>query len=176
MILNKNIKFGRNLSIKKRPIISIKNGGCLKIGNNVKLNSNNNKYHINLFRPVKIMINGSKSLISIGDNCRIHGSCLNAINEISIGANCLIAANCQILDNSGHDIYESNMQKISSKSKKVVIEDNVWIGTGSIILPGTKIGRGSVVSAGSVVRGSFDSNSLIAGNPSKTVKIITKRL
>ena len=54
--------------------------------------------------------------------------------------------------------------------EEIIIENDVWIGQNSIILKGTRIGRGSVISANSVVRGSFPSFSLIGGNPTKLVK------
>jgi acetyltransferase-like isoleucine patch superfamily enzyme len=52
----------------------------------------------------------------------------------------------------------------------VVIEDGAWIGTGAAILPGVTIGRGSVVSAGSVVRGDVPANTLVEGVPATIVR------
>ena len=51
-----------------------------------------------------------------------------------------------------------------------MVEDNVWIGGGVIILPGVTIGRNSVIGAGSVVTRSVPGNSLAFGNPCKVVK------
>lgn len=173
-ILNKNIKLHGKVSIIGKPIVNIKDNCLLEIGNSVKLNSSNSKYHVNLFSPVKIYIYGQDAKVELGNNTRIHGSCLNAAKYIKIGDNCLIAGNCQIFDNSGHDMYKANMLDVSDVSKEVIIEDNVWIGTGSIILPGTIIKSGSVIAAGSVVRGEYECNSLIGGNPAKLIKIINK--
>ena len=52
----------------------------------------------------------------------------------------------------------------------VVIEDDVWIGSGSIILPGTKIHKGCVISSGSVVKGDFSEFTVIMGNPARVIK------
>ena len=49
----------------------------------------------------------------------------------------------------------------------VVIEDQCWISANAILLPGTRIGRGSVVGAGSVVHGIFAPWSVIAGHPAE---------
>lgn len=52
----------------------------------------------------------------------------------------------------------------------IVIEDDVWIGFGSIILSGVTIGRSSVIAAGSIVTKSFPAFSVIAGNPARLIK------
>jgi len=49
--------------------------------------------------------------------------------------------------------------------KPIVIEDGVWVGMQSLILPGVTVGRGSVVSAGAVVATSVPPDTLVAGNP-----------
>ena len=51
----------------------------------------------------------------------------------------------------------------------VSIGDYSFIGTSSVILPGTKIGRGCIIGAGSVVKGNFEDYSVIVGNPAKVV-------
>lgn len=171
-VLDKNISFGKNIHIKKAPIIKIGKKSFLNIGNNVTLNSKNSTYHVNMFAPVKIFSKVPGSIVIIGDNTRIHGACIHSHKKISIGKNCLIAANSQIFDSSGHTLSKKDRLKVSKEAKEIIIEDNVWIGTGVIILPGTVIKEGSVVSAGSVVRGTFEINSLIAGNPAKLIKKI----
>lgn len=62
------------------------------------------------------------------------------------------------------------MSDTTSGSKPVVIGDDVWIGTGSIILPGVNIGNGSVISAGSVVTKSVPEMCLVGGNPAKVIR------
>ena len=52
----------------------------------------------------------------------------------------------------------------------VIIEDDVWIGMGAILLPGTHIGNGSIISAGTVLRKtSIEPYTIVAGNPGKVV-------
>lgn len=55
----------------------------------------------------------------------------------------------------------------------ISIGRNVFIGLGSIILPGTNLGDNTVVGAGSVVRGRFEENSVIAGNPAVRLGCLT---
>ncbi len=95
------------------------------------------------------------------------------IQKISIGKNCLIAANCQIFDGSGHDLSFSevaNRINTIGDAKPIIVEDNVWIGANCIILPGVRIGQGSVISAGSVVHKDIPEMCVAAGNPVKVVK------
>jgi len=111
--------------------------------------------------------------ITIGRHTRIHGSCLHARSLIEIGERCLIAANCQILDSSGHELLlEDPARRNSSRDvpRPVTIGNDVWIGTGSIILPGVTIGDGSVVAAGSVVTKDVPSGVLAGGNPCRIIR------
>jgi 2,3,4,5-tetrahydropyridine-2-carboxylate N-succinyltransferase len=48
------------------------------------------------------------------------------------------------------------------------------IGSGSIMLPGVRIGKGAVVAAGSVVRKDVPPNTLVAGTPAKVIKVYSK--
>lgn len=71
------------------------------------------------------------------------------------------------MDGSGHSLDPDNRLETTTEGTPTVIEDDVWLATGVIVLPGTTIRRGSVVSAGSVVSGTIEEYSLVAGNPAK---------
>ncbi len=155
------------------PLIDIRDNCRLIINDNVTLTSRNEGYHLNMHSPVKLMADRDNAVIYIGENTRIHGSCIHAYKSISIGKNCLVAANCQIIDGNGHDLSFANIEnRINTKgiAKKIVIEDNVWIGTNSIILPGVTIGMGSVISANSVVHKNIPSMVVAGGNPAVIIK------
>ena len=53
---------------------------------------------------------------------------------------------------------------------QTVIEDDVWVGARALILPGVKIGKGSVIAAGSVVAKNVEPYSIVAGNPAKLIR------
>jgi acetyltransferase-like isoleucine patch superfamily enzyme len=155
------------------PIIDIRNGARLEIGHGALLNSTNRGYHLNMHGPVKLMADRPGAAISIGSGTRIHGSCIHAFSSIEIGSNCLIAANCQIMDGSGHELSFSDVTRRSStqdNGRPIVIGDNVWLGTGVIVLPGVTIGQGSVVGAGSIVAKDIPPMCLAAGNPAKVIR------
>jgi acetyltransferase-like isoleucine patch superfamily enzyme len=166
------------LTVKGVPIIEISHGSRIIIGNGVTLNSSNRKYHVGMSFPCKLVADGDNSVIMIGDQTRIHGTCIHARERISIGKKCLIAANTNIIDNNGHDLSfddVANRLCTSGTSKPVVIEDCVWIGAGCLILPGTKIGYGSVISAGCIVKGDISPYSLVANTGSVVVKNYTPK-
>ena len=160
------------MKINKWPILNIKNGGSIKLEKNVLLNSSNRTYHVNMYSRVKLHCDKPNATIVIGENSRIHGSCIHAFEYIEIGKNCLIAANCQIIDSNGHAISIHQRKKDQGKSNPVIIGENVWLGTGCIILPGVKIGNNSIIAAGSVVNCDVPENSIFGGNPAKFIRHI----
>ena len=170
--LNKRIELGKNVRFFCTPSIIIKDGGTLKIGDNVTINSDNHGYHVNMYKPCKLLIDRPGGNINIGNNTRIHGSCIHAYEEITIGENCLIAANCQIIDGNGHDLSLQNPEnRIHTKgeSNPIIIEDHVWIATNVVVLPGVKIGKGSVITANSVVHKNIPPGVIAGGNPIQVI-------
>lgn len=170
---NDNVTLDGSVHIKGAPLIDIRKGGKLHLGNNVTLNSNNAGYHINMHSPAKLFADRPGASISIGENTRLHGSCVHAYGSISIGKNCLIAANCHIIDGNGHDISYpdvSNRINTTGKVKPVVIEDDVWLCANTIVLPGVTIGRGSIISANSVVTCDIPPMVVAGGNPAVVIK------
>jgi len=163
---------GANVTFTGVPLIQVTPGALIRIGDDVTINSENYDYHVNMHSPVKLMADRSEAIIEIGAGTRIHGTAIHAWKSIRIGKKCLIAANCQIMDASGHELcLDDPERRVRSKDcpRPVVIEDAVWIGANSIILPGVTIGRGSVIGSGSVVTGDIPPMVLAAGNPARVV-------
>jgi acetyltransferase-like isoleucine patch superfamily enzyme len=62
-------------------------------------------------------------------------------------------------------------ERVDSLSKgKIVIEDDVWIGTDALILSGTHIGKGAVIGARAVVSGKIPAYAMVVGNPGRIIK------
>lgn len=57
-----------------------------------------------------------------------------------------------------------------NQKEKIIVEDDVWIGAGSMILSGVKIGQGAVIAAGSVVVNSVAPYSIVGGVPARLIK------
>ena len=114
--------------------------------------------------------------IKIGDNTGISGTSICAILGVEIGNNVLIGANVIISDNDFHPLnWASRLicSKIESNlAKKVIIKDNVFIGTSCIILKGVTINKNSVIGAGSVVVNDVEEGCIYAGNPARLIRYI----
>jgi maltose O-acetyltransferase len=54
----------------------------------------------------------------------------------------------------------------------IVVEDNVWIGGGAILLPGIRVGRNAVVGAGAVVTHDAEADTVVVGNPARAIRKI----
>lgn len=91
--------------------------------------------------------------------------------SVKIGDKTLIGKDVVIMDHNGHGIDPSR-RYTPGTAKEIEIKENVWLGNNVVILPGTKIGKNSIVGANSVVKGEFQEDVIIQGNPAKIVKKI----
>lgn len=108
--------------------------------------------------------------LHIGSNVRVNNAYFNTQGDITIGDATFFGWGVKVLTGT-HPIYERGIvrQKTIS-SKSVFIGAGVWVASYAIILPGSVIGDNCVVSAGSVVKGIFPADKLIAGNPARIIK------
>lgn len=108
----------------------------------------------------------------LGKNSYFNNNCtVITIGEINIGENVMIGPMCNLL--AGKHNYKDNEVDYKFQGDtdgSIVIEDNVWIGAGSVILSGIRIAKGSIIGAGSVVTKSIGENEIWAGNPAKFIK------
>jgi len=105
-----------------------------------------------------------------GDNVRFGFSC-HVFGVTKMGNNIMVAPNCLI--GGGHGTNLNGIPMIfqdCGEAKRIIIEDDVWIGGNSVILQGVTIKTGAVVAAGSVVTKDVPSNAIVGGNPAKILK------
>ena len=85
--------------------------------------------------------------------------------DVVIEDECLMSINIKLLAGDGHAIFDmatgENINK--NKNNNIIIKKHTWIGANAILLAGTKISEDSIIGAGSVVKGSFPQNCIIAG-------------
>lgn len=115
--------------------------------------------------------------IHLGNNIEINMNCVFLdCNKISIGDNSGIGPNVQIyavahpVNPNERLASDENSSYWNSFTAPVTIGKNVWIGGGSIILPGVTIGDNTTIGAGSVVTKSIPTNCLAVGNPCKIIR------
>ena len=115
--------------------------------------------------------------MTIGNNVGVSSSCIWCSKSVTIGNNVKIGSGCIILDTDSHsldfmDRRESRLDHTNTNRQPIVIEDDVLIGTHSIILKGVTIGARSIIGAGSVVTKDIPSDCIAAGNPCRVIKRI----
>lgn len=113
--------------------------------------------------------------LSIGSNTAI-GTCsyINTRCGLRIGNNVMLGHKVTIMDYDGHPIFFEgkilNDNTYGGDAKPICIGDNVWIGFGSTILKGVKIGEGAIIGANSCVTKNVPPKTLVAGNPIKVLR------
>ena len=93
------------------------------------------------------------------------------VGEIRIGDHVQIGPNVQLLTPT-HPVEPELRKAKWEAAKPIVIEDNVWLGGGVIVLPGVTIGENSVIGAGAVVTRSIPKDSVAVGNPARVIKSV----
>jgi maltose O-acetyltransferase len=110
--------------------------------------------------------------LKLGKRALINSNCMFLdSNRIILGDYVMIGPNVTIIT-PDHSRDPRSRRAVGTVSRPVVIEDDAWIGAGSIILPGVTIGKGSIVGAGSVVTKDVEPGTTVAGNPAKPIGVV----
>jgi maltose O-acetyltransferase len=136
------------------------------------LKNNYNNLHIS-----KNVTISSLNQIEFSDDIYISNNCWiitpdNNQSKITIGKYVMIAQNVMIIGGN-HNVSRTDIPMMlqgEGKQGPIIIEDDVWIGAGVIILTGIRVGKGSVIGAGSVVTKDIPEYSIAVGNPAKVIK------
>lgn len=155
----------------------------VKVGKNVKIT---NGFRIHGWGKIYIGDNtifGSKvvlgttnvnAIIDIGKNCFINGSIFYSAESIKIGDHCILS-DCELMDTSSHGIAPTRRNDPAAiKISKIIVENNVWIGSKVMVLPGAKIGKNSIIGVSSVVTKDIESNVFAAGIPAKKINSLAE--
>jgi maltose O-acetyltransferase len=110
--------------------------------------------------------------ITVGKTFGVNsGAYINGVGGIDIGNSVLIGSNVTI--SSGKHPIDGIKPVFSRQSipSKIIIEDDVWIGAGAVIMPGITLAKGSVIGANSVVTKDTIPYSINAGTPAKLLRM-----
>lgn len=144
----------------------------LFVGNSVTIGA---RFHIGLFSYVSC----SRSL-TIGDDVYVGKFCSIECNG-RIGNGTLIANNVGVVGRRDHDMRALGVwvrrapwvgdtpALAAHPANEIDIAEDVWIGFGSVLLSGIRVGRGAIIAAGSVVTSDVAPYDIVAGNPAQPV-------
>lgn len=165
-------KLGAHVNIFGFPIVVLTKGSQVKFGRSVTLISESYFSEPGINHPVMIRTMKKDAKLTIGDYTGISGGGICVSKEIEIGSNVMFGANSFVTDTDFHPIAAENRRKDKTnvKSKKVVIEDNVFLGMNSVVLKGVTIGENSIIAAGSIVVKDIPANQIWGGNPAKYLR------
>jgi tetrahydrodipicolinate N-succinyltransferase len=139
-----------------RPIV--RNHGRLTVGRGVVLRS--------IVAPIEIFV-GPDATMVVGEGTHLNsGGTYTAMARMEIGERVEVAPYVSVYDTAFHSLYE---RWKAPEPRPVIIEDDVWIGTKSTVLPGVRIGRGAVIMANSLVTRNVEPFTIVGGVPAEQV-------
>lgn len=127
-----------------------------------------------LNHPCQLQTYRAGARIAIGEDVGMSGATICAVLEVTIGARTMLGANVTVIDTNFHPMQAAGRRFAPIPQPRpedaVVIGSDVFIGAGALVLPGSRIGDGAVVAAGSVVKGEVPAGVIVAGNPARVIK------
>jgi maltose O-acetyltransferase len=137
----------------------IENLGRLTIGDGTLLRS------VNV--PVELAT-GPTGTLDIGKDVRLnYGVSIAAMGSVRLGNRVRVGPYVMIVDTEFHGAYDRNRMP---EPRPITIEDDVWIGAKATIMPGVKVGRGSIVGVSSVVAADVPPFTVVLGIPARPVR------
>jgi acetyltransferase-like isoleucine patch superfamily enzyme len=160
------LQAGKELIIEDYAEINARSTQKIILGNRVTIG----KYAI--IRPGNLYGGEPGEGLVVGDHSNIGPYCyIGCSGHISIGNNVMISPRVSIYaENHVFDNTDTPIKSQGVKKENVVIEDDCWIASNSILLAGVTIGKGSIVAAGSVVTQDVPPYSVVAGVPARVIK------
>ncbi|KGL60301.1 DapH/DapD/GlmU-related protein [Polaribacter sp. Hel1_33_49] len=177
---SKGIVFlGKNSKIKFKSNIIF--GNTVQIGDNVEINALSKSGvvigdNFSILRNSIIECTGVISELGegivIGNNVGIAQNCFIQVRgRVIIGNNVIFGPNVSIFsENHNFEDISIPIKNQGTTRMGVIIEDDVWLGSGSKVLDGVKIGHGSIIAAGAIVNHNVPPFSIVGGIPGKVLK------
>lgn len=153
-------------------------GPHVVIGDHVRIDQSANGGKVALGQGVfldhhTILDTGQGGTITIDDYTSLSPGCeLSAqLGSIRIGRHVMFGSYCRVFPhNHGTELGMLMQQQPLNSKGDVIIDDDVWLGSGAIVVSGVHIGTGAVVGAGSVVTKHVPPHAIVVGNPARIIK------
>ena len=156
---------GKHIDIGANKLKGSKVETYLRMGKNAVWNANNGAYlYYNSDLEIKDNAVFTNGFFSMNTGCTII-----CTTSITLGNNVMMGRNNIIYDSDFHSILNKNNEPMNY-NRKVVIEDNVWLTTGVVILKGAKVGQGSILTSNTVVTANVPPESIASGNNNAEVR------
>ncbi len=151
----RRLTLGADVQIRGR--IRLRRGVRVTIGDRCRVNK-----YVRFAGPGRIVV---------GADGLLNDSWIGCWSEIRIGNRCLLS-DCQLVDNDFHRVSPQHRHDPPGPDTcaPIAVDDNVWIGTGALVLKGVHIGTDSVIGAATVVRRDVPAGCVVIGNPQQVVK------
>jgi acetyltransferase-like isoleucine patch superfamily enzyme len=138
--------------------LHLQQAGELCLGNRVRFWSTIAPTHLRV---------GQHGKLTIEDDCYINGALISADISVKIGRGVYLAPMSQVADS-----YAFGTPEASQQTAPIVLEENVWIATRAIVLPGVTVGKGAVVGVGSIVSSDVPAGAIVAGVPARVIRYL----
>lgn len=161
------VKVGKKCRYKGKISFLREPGSTIKIGDNCSFYSSRLSNRVGLYCPCMLSTVTCEAEIIIGNNCGFSGTRIWSATRVILGNNVRCGANTYITDSDAH-----TDDPRAGKDAPVIIEDNVWLGMDVKVLKGVRIGKNSMIAAGSIVTRNVPENVIAGGIPCKVIKKI----
>ena len=178
------VEIGRNVTMPAFPI-SIGNGVSIRIEDNCVIKPKGLLFaeRSSLMIHNRVTISGmqifvnSYSFAEIGPKTTIQTGYLRTgrNQEIVIGEDCMFSWDITLLGHDGHMIWDLDSESCinntaGERKRSITINDHVWVGGETVVMPHSCIGSGSICGYRSMVRGTIPNNCIAVGSPARVVK------
>ncbi len=157
------VRFGGGVVANHRLII--KGPGMVEIGDRANL------FAFGTGRRTRLVARTPQARILVGENARLNGAEIHCDRLVEIGPDCIVGQ-ALLIDTDMHSLARDRRTNPDApvRTEPVILERAVWVARGASILPGVRVGEGSVVGHGAVVSSDVPPGVVVAGNPARVVR------
>lgn len=161
----KGVELGTNAEFVRFARFSRMAGSTIRIHHGCRFRSDRASNRVGVNRACYISTLRRGAVLLVGPHCAFSGTVIASAKHIELGSFVRCGANTTVMDSDFH-----GDDPRSGEAQAVVIEDHVWLGLNVIVQKGVRIGRNSVIAAGSVVTRDIPPNVMAGGIPAKVIK------